>query len=140
MNVLTHNGIYNDKCLNYFQRYYVNTFRENCPITVSSNLATTMGFVMLLNNNYEFKFKSDLSTVLGFENDVILSDKINEGTKVPNITRNVYKIQVHCSLVNSPIVNGVLSYVIWTFEPNAKSGCLIVKIPKERKYVLINRK
>jgi hypothetical protein len=52
----------------------------------------------------------------------------------------VDKIQVHCSLVDSSIVNGVRSDVIWTFASNTEPGCLIVEIPKERQYLLINRK
>lgn len=139
LNVVIPNGMYNEECFNYFLSHYFNASRENCPITVSSNPAT-MRFVILLKDNYEFKFNSDLSIILGFENDVKLSDKINEGTKVPNITRNVDKIQVHCSLVDSSIVNGARSDVIWTFAPNTEPGCLIVEIPKERQYLLINRK
>ena len=38
-----------------------------------------MRFVILLKNNQQFK--SDLSLILGFENDVTISDKINDGNK-----------------------------------------------------------
>ena len=55
-----------------------------------------MRFVIFSKNNYEFKFNNDLSIILGFENDVILSDKINQGAKAPNIARSMDKIQFHC--------------------------------------------
>ena len=75
--------MYFDDCLNYFLSHYFNAYRKNFPETVSSNPAT-MIFVILLKNNYGFKFNNDLSIILSVENDIILSDKTNEGTKVPN--------------------------------------------------------
>jgi len=88
----------------------------------------TMRFIILSKYNYELIFNCDLSIILGFKNCVLLSDKINKVTKVPNITRNVDKVQIHCSLVDSSIVDVVRSDVLWTLALNTKPGCLIVEL------------
>ena len=100
-----------------------------------------MKFVIILKENYKFWFNSDLCFILGFENEAELSSKYNEGTKVPNITRNVDKIHIHCSLVDSSIVNGnTTSDVIWSFAPKTEPGTLLCEIPIERQYLPINLK
>ena len=57
-----------------------------------------MKFVIILKEDYKFHSNSDLCFILGFENEAKLSSKYNEGTKVPNITRNVDKVNIHCPL------------------------------------------
>ena len=86
-----------------------------------------------MKDNYKFRFNSDLYFILGFENEADLRSKFNEGTKVLNISRNVDKIHIHCSLVDRSIVNGIrTSDVIWTFAPKTEPGTLLCKIPIER--------
>ena len=95
------------------------------PVSISSNLAI-MKVAIILKENYKFQFNSDFSIILGFENEAKLSSKYNEGTKVPNITRNVDKIQIHWSLVDSSIVNGnTTSDVIWSSAPKTEPGTLL---------------
>ena len=137
VNVTIPNGMYNDDCLNYFLCQYFDTPKDKCPIVISSNPAS-MRFVIILQEKYIFRFNSDLYQILGFEKESEISKKINEGTKLPNITRSVDKIQIHCSLVNSSIVNKSKSDVIWTFVPNTEPGCQIVENPRQLIYLPIN--
>ena len=87
--------LYDEKGLNYFLTRYFNSPLGRRPIIISSNLAT-MKFVIILKQNYIFWFNSDSCYILGFENEAELSSKYNEGTKVPNITKNVDLIHIHC--------------------------------------------
>ena len=82
-----------------------------------------MKFLIILKHNYKFRFNSD-----------------NEGTKVPDITRNNDKIYIHCSLVVSSIVNGnTNSDVICSFAPKTEPRALLCEISIERQYLAINR-
>ena len=65
-----------------------------------------MKLVINLKENYKCHFNSDLCFILRFKNEAELSSKYNEGTIVPNITRNVDKIYIHYSLVGSSIACG----------------------------------
>jgi len=77
-----------------------------------------MKFDAILKENYKFRFKSDSCSILGFENEAELSIKYSEGTKVPYYTRNVDKMRIYCSIVDSSIVNGdTTSDMIWSIVP-----------------------
>jgi len=74
-----------------------------------------------------------------FEYEAELSSKYKEGTKVPNITRNANKIYIHCSLVDSSIVNrNQTSNMIWSFLLRTEPGTLLFEIHTERQYLPIN--
>ena len=124
-NVVIPIGFYDELGLNYFSTRYLNSSLDRYPISMSTNLEK-IKFVIILKENYKFRFKSDLCFILGFENEPELSSTYNEVTKVPNITRNVDKIHIHCSLVDSKIMNWNATFdVISSFSPKTQPGTLL---------------
>ena len=103
--VVIPNGMYDEEGLNYFLSRYFNSFLDQYPNSISSNLSK-MKFVIIFKGYYRFRFNCDICVILVFENEAELSSKYNEGTKVANIARNIDDIHIHCSLVDSSIVNG----------------------------------
>ena len=117
------NGLYDEEALNYFLTRYFSSSPDRCLISIPTNLAT-IKFVIILKENYKFLFNSDICFILGFENEAKLSIKYDDGIKVLNITRNGDIIHIHCSLVDSSIVNGnSTSSIIQCFKQFVVTNC-----------------
>ena len=82
----------------------------------------------------DFDINNSIRSVLGFEAKKYIGGKRYESENKINIIR-VYSILVHCDVINSSRVNGMLAPVIYNFSPNVSPAEQIVFQPKHLMYV-----
>ena len=80
-----------------------------------------------------------LHKVLGFESKIYTSDK-TEGTYPINISNDIDRILIHCSLVDHSYLNNVKSDVIYSFVPETPPGSLITLNPNPSIYLPIRER
>jgi len=131
-------GIYDETELNnyleeYFQKY------DDCPIVFDVNSATNR-FMIIINDS---TYKVDLSVgklyaLLGF-NPKIYDERVNYGSRIANITNDIDRILIHCSVVSGSYKNNQKSDIIYTFSPNISPGGMINIEPFQPKYLPLER-
>lgn len=85
------------------------------PITLEFD-STTFRVTVTLANNYQLDLThSDFNDLVGFDKKV-LKDKVNIGPRVPNLSQDTDILNVHCDLVNSSLVDGGESDIIYSFS------------------------
>jgi len=131
-------GIYDsDELNNYLQEKFLCT--DQCPILFDVNNATNRFILVLNNQQYKVDFsEGKLYELLGFEQK-IYEGKINYAPKPGNITRDVDRILIHCSIVEKSYKNNKHSDVIYSFAPSVSPGEMINIEPFQPKYLPINR-
>ena len=82
----------------------------------------------------DFDINNSIRSVLGFEAKKYIGGKRYESENKINIIR-VHSILVHCDVINSSRVNGMLAPVIYNFSPNVSPAEQIVLQPKHLMYV-----
>ena len=98
----------------------------------------TLKCLMILKEGIQVDMKgeSSIRAVLGFEAKVY-KDLRNESENTVNIMR-VNSIFVHCNIINSSYVNGVLRPVIYSFFPSCLPGEKIIEKPNTLIYLPIS--
>ena len=85
------------------------------PITIEFD-TTTFRVTVTLATNYQLDLtQSDFNDLIGF-NKKVLKDVVNIGDRVPNLSQDTDILNVHCDLVNSSLVDGDESDIIYTFS------------------------
>ena len=85
------------------------------PITISFD-TTTFRVTVTLATNYQLDLThSNFNDLIGFDKKV-LKDEVNIGTRVPNLSQDTDILNVHCDLVNTSLVDGEDSDIIYTFS------------------------
>ena len=85
------------------------------PITIEFD-TTTFRVNVTLATNYQLDLtQSDFNELIGF-NKKVLKDVVNIGDRVPNLSQDTDILNVHCDLVNSSLVDGDESDIIYTFS------------------------
>ena len=85
------------------------------PITLEFD-STTFRVTIELGNNYQIDLsQSNFNELVGFDKK-ILKDAVNIGQRVPNLSQDTDILNVHCDLVNSSLVDGDESDIIYTFS------------------------
>ena len=85
------------------------------PITISFD-TTTFRVTVTLATNYQLDLtQSDFNDLIGF-NKKVLKDSVNIGDRVPNLSQDTDILNIHCDLVNSSLVDGDESDIIYTFS------------------------
>ena len=85
------------------------------PITISFD-TTTFRVTVTLATNYQLDLtQSDFNDLIGFSKKV-LKDSVNIGDRVPNLSQDTDILNIHCDLVNSSLVDGDESDIIYTFS------------------------
>ena len=85
------------------------------PITLEFN-DTTFGATITLASNYQIDLThSDFNELIGF-NKKVLKDAVNIGDRVPNLSQDTDILNIHCDLVNSSLVDGDESDIIYSFS------------------------
>ena len=109
--------------------------KEDVQFTPNMN---TLKCVMILRKGVQVDMKGETSirSVLGFKAKVY-KDARNESEDTVNIMR-VNSIFVHCSLINSSYVNGILQPVIYSFFPSCLPGEKIIEKPNTLIYLPIS--
>ena len=77
---------------------------------------STFRVIITLKENYQLDLtKSNFNDLIGYDK-VILKDKVNIGPRVPNLSQDTDLLNIHCDLVNSSLVDGVESDIIFSFS------------------------
>lgn len=119
------------------QRQVVERKGKKDDITLSPNLST-FKCIMTLGDGIEVDMKGEnsIQTVLGFDKKIYkLKRNVSEHTV--NIMR-VNSLLVHCNVISSSYLNGMLQPVLYTFYPNALPGEKIMEKPNTLIYLPIS--
>ena len=85
------------------------------PISISFD-TTTFRVTIELATNFQLDLsKSNFNDLIGFDKKVV-KDAVNIGQRVPNLSQDTDILNVHCDLVNSSLVDGDESDIIYTFS------------------------
>ena len=85
------------------------------PISLEFD-ATTFRVTIELATNYQLDLsQSNFNDLIGFDKKVV-KDAVNIGQRVPNLSQDTDILNVHCNLVNSSLVDGDGSDIIYTFS------------------------
>ena len=69
-----------------------------------------------MKENYQLDLtKSNFYELIGFDKKII-KDKVNIGPIVPNLSQDTDILNIHCDLVNSSLVDGEESDIIYSFS------------------------
>ena len=85
------------------------------PISLEFN-STTFRVTVTLATNYQLDLThSNFNDLIGFDKKV-LKDEVNIGIRVPNLSQDTDILNIHCDLVNTSLVDGEDSDIIYTFS------------------------
>ena len=88
---------------------------DEYPINLEFN-ETTFRVTITMKENYQIDFtKSNFNDLIGFEKKII-KDKVNIGPSVPNLSQDTDILNIHCDLVNSSLVDGEESDILFSFS------------------------
>ena len=77
---------------------------------------TTFRVIITIKENYQLDLtKSNFNELIGFDKKII-KDKVNIGQRVPNLSQDTDILNIHCDLVNTSLVDGVESDIIYSFS------------------------
>ena len=100
---------------------------EDSPIQIRAN-TVTLRTNILLNTGYKLdlteKESGELYKMFGFKPEIIEKDKSESKFKA-DITREVDRILIHCSIVGGSYENSFESDVIYSFVPNDSPGSIL---------------
>lgn len=83
-------------------------------INLSFSLSTFL-VIITVSNGYTLEIPNiEFGNLIGFDAGIISSD--STGNRLPNITRSLDNILVHCSLVNGAYVNGTPNNVLFQYS------------------------
>ena len=85
------------------------------PISLEFD-STTFRVTVTLATNYQLDLThSNFNDLIGFDKKV-LKDAVNIGDRVPNLSQDTDILNIHCDLVNTSLVDGDESDIIYTFS------------------------
>ena len=85
------------------------------PITLKFN-TTTFRVTIRLADKYQIDLTaSNFHDLIGF-NKKVIKDKTNIGSYVPNLAQDTEILNIHCDLLNSSLVDGVDTDIIYSFS------------------------
>ena len=77
---------------------------------------TTFRVTITMKENYQLDLtKSNFNELIGFDKKII-KDKVNIGPRVPNLSQDTDILNIHCDFVNSSLVDGEESDIIYSFS------------------------
>ena len=85
------------------------------PITLEFD-TTTFRVTITLETNYKLDLtQSNFNDLIGFDKKV-LKDAVNIGDRVPNLSQDTDILNIHCDLVNTSLVDGEDTDIIYSFS------------------------
>jgi len=109
---------------------------DDCIIKFDVNTATNR-FLIILGDTIKIDLREGkLHELLGFEAKEY-SDNVNIGKNIANITRDVDRLLINCSIVNQSYQNDIASDIIYSFSPTTSPGSLINVEPYQAIYLPI---
>ena len=136
------NGMYDYKDINFFLQKHtgkVDPKDEDSAFIFNIYFDLTIyRVVILMHEDYELDLsQGSFSELLGYGKSILSGDSV--GRKVPNITRGVDWVFIHCDLI-SRISNNVPSDVIYSFSTvNLQVSYRFHKIPHRIKWHPVNK-
>ena len=107
-------GVWNYTDFNIYIKNITKT-GDTYPITLEFN-ETTFRVTINLAKNYRLDLtKSDFNDLIGFDKKV-LSDEINIGPNIPNLSQDTDLLNIHCDLTNESLVDGQETNIIYSFS------------------------
>jgi len=89
--------------------------KDEYPITLEFQ-TSTFRVLIKLKTNYQLDLTgSNFHDLVGFDK-VILKDVENYGSRMPNLSQDTEMLNIHCDLVNTSLVDGVDTDVIYSFS------------------------
>ena len=118
-NISFPSGVWNYKAINQHIREATVIKQANkedeYPINLKFN-ETTFRVTITMKENYQLDLtKSNFYELIGFDKKII-KDKVNIGPIVPNLSQDTDILNIHCDLVNSSLVDGEESDIIFSFS------------------------
>ena len=112
---------------------------DEYPINLEFN-ETTFRVTITMKENYQLDLtKSNFYELIGFDKKII-KDKVNIGPRVPNLSQDTDILNIHCDLVNSSLVDGEESNIIFSFSTSVLRPSYSFTIePKRITFNPINR-
>ena len=88
---------------------------DKYPITLEFQ-HSTFRVLIKLKTNYQLDLTgSNFHELVGFDK-VILKDAENYGSRMPNLSQDTEMLNIHCNLVNTNLVDGVDSDIMYNFS------------------------
>ena len=88
---------------------------DEYPINLEFN-ETTFRVTITMKQNYQLDLtKSNFYELIGFKKEIIRSE-VNVGPLIPNLSQDTDILNIHCDLVNSSLVDGEESDIIFSFS------------------------
>lgn len=139
------NGIYSVDAINQYvqakllQNNHYNTVNgiNTYDITIAPNY-TTLKVDIILTNNFQVRFNSNIKDLLGFDSSQITITSSSSGNNPANITRSVNSLHIHCSIATGSYENASTSDLIYSFVPQVSPGSLMDVFPNHILYLPIN--
>ena len=112
---------------------------DEYPINLEFNEAT-FRVIITMKENYQLDLtKSNFYELIGYDKK-ILKDKNSIGPRVPNLSQDTDILNIHCDLVNSSLVDGEESDIIYSFSTSIlRPSYSFEREPKRVTYSPINK-
>ena len=141
-NITFPQGVWNYTDFNEYIKEITKTGDNNdttYPITIEFD-TTTFRVTVTLATNYQLDLtQSDFNDLIGF-NKKVLKDAVNIGDRVPNLSQDTDILNVHCDLVNSSLVDGDESDIIYTFSTSVlRPSYSFTLEPRRVTYIPVNK-
>ena len=102
------NGLYSYSDINAFIHSYMGEQGHKAGDKYQINLSfflSTYKALIQIDNNYKLDLRnSSFGDLIGFDEKII--DKTEYGSRLPNITNSIDKINIHCDIVTNSIISG----------------------------------
>ena len=118
-NISFPSGVWNYKAINQHIREATVIKQANkedeYPINLIFN-KTTLRVTITMKENYQLDLtKSNFYELIGYDKEII-KDKVSIGSRVPNLSQDTDILNIHCDLVNTSLVDGVESDILFSFS------------------------
>ena len=88
---------------------------DEYPINLEFN-ETTFRVTLTMKENYQLDLtKSNFYKLIGYDKKIV-KDKVSIGPRVPNLSQDTDILNIHCDLVNTSLVDGEESDIIYSFS------------------------
>ena len=104
---------------------------DTYPITIDFNPITFRVTINLVNNYQLDLTKSNFNDLIWFDKKV-LSDQINIGPNIPNLSQDTDLLNIHCDLTNESLVDGDETNIIYSLSTSTLTPSYSFTIEPQR--------
>lgn len=99
--------------------------------------SNTLKCKMSCSNDIDFTVENNISSLLGFKNEIYTEETVHESEKIVNIMK-VNCIKIECNLISGSFNDGTPSQNIHEFCPSVPPGYKIIEIPRHPVFYSLN--